>query len=212
MIVINRHVLGQCFSCSVAQCPKRASEFLIELSTSKQTPCFLGPKLCIWFIEHSCTRVVLQLGYKCIQKISAIVYGVAANRQVPLLTPPPLFFGWTVSSIFITGYNVQGIKKVESFLTRRALPKTQRRIVTLSYSPFDNTSTAATVALTTGGVLQKYSFLFPHSPLRSTAVAILHLSLQLRWRHCHWEFRYMGCSTLLSFQQRTPYQKRLHLF
>jgi hypothetical protein len=39
MIVIHRHV----FSFSVAQCPKQASEFLIELSTSKKTPAFLGP-------------------------------------------------------------------------------------------------------------------------------------------------------------------------
>ncbi len=37
-------------------------------------------------------------------------------------------------------------------------------------------------------------FLFPYSPLRYTAVAILHLLLQLRWRQ--WEHCHMGCSDL----------------
>jgi hypothetical protein len=64
------------------------------------------------------------------------------------------------------------------------LPKTQRPVVTLRYSPCDDTPTAAPVALATGGVslvfatnLQKIFFFFPYSPLRYTAVAILHLSL-----------------------------------
>jgi hypothetical protein len=43
-----------------------------------------------------------------------------------------------------------------------ALPKIQRHVVTLSYSQSDNTTTAATVALTTGGAtnLQPILFLF----------------------------------------------------
>jgi hypothetical protein len=45
-------------------------------------------------------------------------------------------------------------------------------------------------------------------------LALLDLSLQLRWRQ--WEHRLMGWSTvynsLPSFWQRTPHQKRLHLF
>ncbi len=41
--------------------------------------------------------------------------------------------------------------------------------------------------------LKKYSFLFPYSPYRYTAVAVLHLPLQLRWRQG--EYWYMGCTS-----------------
>ncbi len=95
MIVIHSHVLGQCFSCSIEQCPQRASDLLIVLSTSKKTPSFLSPKLCIWFFKIN----VRESSFKCIQKTSAIVYGVAANRLPSLLTP--LFFGWIIAYSFL---------------------------------------------------------------------------------------------------------------
>ncbi len=65
-----------------------------------------------------------------------------------------------------------------------ALRKTQRRVVTLRYSPCDDTPTAATLALTTGVVtatnLQEHFFSFLTPPYDiCTAAAILHLSLQL---------------------------------
>jgi hypothetical protein len=64
-----------------------------------------------------------------------------------------------------------------------ALPKTQRRIVYLSYSPCDDTPTAATVSLTTYGVLplvrKNIFFVSFILLLRYMVVATLHLSLQL---------------------------------
>jgi hypothetical protein len=57
------------------------------------------------------------------------------------------------------GYQLIGLaflhyhqKKVESFDVDCAIPKTQKCVVTLSYSPCDDTPTAATVAVTTDGV------------------------------------------------------------
>jgi hypothetical protein len=47
---------------------------------------------------------------------------------------------------------VNTFKKVESFWC--ALSKSQKCVVTLFYSPSDNTSTAATVTVTTGGLLR----------------------------------------------------------
>jgi hypothetical protein len=80
-------------------------------------------------------------------------------------------------------------KKVWSLLMWSPLPKTQRHVKTLRHSPCDNTPNAAIVATK----FQKYCFLFPYS-LRSTAVAIHHLSLLLRWRHL--ECRHTDCSDL----------------
>jgi hypothetical protein len=51
-----------------------------------------------------------------------------------------------------TGYRIQGLKKAESFLMWSALPKTQRSVLNSRYSPRDYAPTAATVAITTGGV------------------------------------------------------------
>ncbi len=45
-------------------------------------------------------------------------------------------------------FSVKGPKNVVSICTWRALPKTQKRIVTLRERPFGNTSNAATVAVT----------------------------------------------------------------
>jgi hypothetical protein len=59
----------------------------------------------------------------------------------------------------------------------RALQKTQKRIVTLRHSPCNDTLTPATAPATTVEIV--CSFLFPYSPFRYTAVAILHLSLQV---------------------------------
>jgi hypothetical protein len=78
-----------------------------------------------------------------------------------------------------------------------ALPKTQGALrIVLQPMLCDDTPTAATVALTTGVVtkLQKYSFLFPHSPLQYVAVAILHMPLPLRWQQR--KYHHMGCSIM----------------
>jgi hypothetical protein len=80
-------------------------------------------------------------------------------------------------------------------------PKTQRRVMKLRYSPYDDNPTAATVAVRTCEVSLlscKDIFLVPYSTLRSTAVAILYLSLRLRWRQ--WDYRHMGCSSLSNIE------------
>jgi hypothetical protein len=52
-----------------------------------------------------------------------------------------------------TGLSIWGQKNVESFLIRIPLPKTQWRVKTLCHSPCDDTPKAATIIVTTCGVL-----------------------------------------------------------
>jgi hypothetical protein len=83
------------------------------------------------------------------------------------------------------------------------LPKTQWRIMILRYSPYDDTPTAATVAVTTCGVsllsCKKKNFVVvPYYTLRSMAVAIFYLLLRLRWQQ--WDYRHMGCSDLSNIE------------
>jgi hypothetical protein len=73
-----------------------------------------------------------------------------------------------------------------------ALLEIQRHIVTLRYSPSDNT--AATVAVTTGGGatnLQKYSFWFAIHGRSNTPPAIT-ATVAAR----QWDDRHMGCSRM----------------
>ncbi len=85
-----------------------------------------------------------------------------------------------------------------------ALQKTQKCGLTLHYSSCDDTPTAGTVAVTTGGVslliCKNIFFLFSllSHDMRYIAVATIHLLLQLRWQHA--VHHHMGCRTV---SQRT---------
>ncbi len=95
----------------------------------------------------------------------------------------PMFFRGLFSCFRFKKRQLQsmGPKKVESLLMWSVPPESQRCVVTLCYSPCDDTTTP------TGGeslIIWKsilFCFLVPYSPLRYTAIAILHLSLRLQW-------------------------------
>jgi hypothetical protein len=96
------------------------------------------------------------------------------------------FLGYSRETLQITSYNVTfQAKKGWSLSEWSALPRPQKRVLTLRYSPCTATPPAATAPVTTVDNttnFRKYSFLFPNSPLQYKVVAILPLSLQLRWR------------------------------